>query len=320
MSGDAVATFRPTPWLANRHLQTLWASVASAPHPALISEQVELPDGDALEIVRTGPLAGRPVLLLLHGLEGSIASPYARQLLAAAAARGWCGVLIHARGAAQRPNRLVRGYHSGDWADAAFVTQRLLTEGATAVAGVGVSLGGNALLKWLGEAGASCPLVAAVAVSVPFSLAACADALTRGFARVYHRHLLRDMHASVWAKRHLNGLTATDLKKLTSFRLFDDRLTAPQNGFAGVDDYYQRASCRQYLGGITMPTTIFQAADDPFVPPPCIPSAAELPPAVQLRLSPHGGHVGFLTGPWPRPWLPDAVIATLAPYLERRSD
>jgi hypothetical protein len=311
----SAADFTPTPWLANRHAQTLWAALAPAPRLALSTELVELPDGDAVSILSTGPVAGRPAVPLLHGLEGSITSRYARSLLAAWAARGWCGVLLHARGAAQQPNRLVRGYHSGDWADAAFVTARLRAAGATAVAGVGVSLGGNALLKWLGETGADCPLTAAVAISVPFSLAASADALTRGFARVYHRHLLRDMHASVWAKRHLNGLTRAELRRLTSFRLFDDFLTAPQNGFAGVDDYYQRASCRQYLGGITVPTTILQATDDPFVPLTCVPTQAELPPAVRLQLTAHGGHVGFLTGAWPRPWLPTAVSAALMPYF-----
>ena len=305
--------FAPTPWLANRHLQTLAAALLPSPRLEVHTQLLELPDGDAIEVLRTGPVAGRPAVLLLHGLEGSQRSPYARALLAAFEQRGWCGVLLHARGSAQRPNRLARGYHSGDWADAAVVVARLQAAGATAVAGVGVSLGGNVLLKWLGESGSACPLQAAVAISVPFDLGACADALSVGFARFYQWHLLRDMRASVWAKRELNGLTVAALRGLTTFRAFDDQLTAPQNGFAGVEDYYTRCSCRQFLGGIVTPTTLIQAADDPFVPVASLPT--DLPPAVRLWLSAQGGHVGFLSGAWPRAWLPGAVTAALADHL-----
>jgi len=306
-------TFKPTPWLSNRHLQTLVAAVVPSPRLALFTDTIELPDGDAIELVRTGPIAGRPVVLLLHGLEGSVRSPYARALLAAWHARGWCGVLVHARGTAQRPNRKVRGYHSGDWADAAYVVTQLQAQGATTVAGVGVSLGGNVLLKWLGETGAACPLSAAVTISVPFDLAACADALSCGFARFYQWHLLRDMRASVWAKRELNGVSQSTLKTLTTFRLFDDYLTAPQNGFAGVEDYYARCSCRQFISGIVRPTTMIQAADDPFVPLASIPT--DFPPHVRLQLTTHGGHVGFLRGAWPQSWLPHAVTTNLQEFL-----
>ncbi len=305
--------FLPTPWLAQRHVQTLLAAVLPSPRLDLQSELVELPDGDAIQLLCTGPVAGRPVVLLLHGLEGSIRSSYARALLAAWEARGWCGVLLQARGSAQRPNRMARGYHSGDWADAAVVVARLQAAGATAVAGVGISLGGNVLLKWLGETGAACPLTAAVAVSVPYDLGACADALSVGFARFYQWHLLREMRASVWAKRHLNGITQAALRRLTTFRAFDDYLTAPQNGFAGVDDYYSRCSCRPFIAGIVRPTTLIHAADDPFVPQASLPT--DLPPCVRLCLSTHGGHVGFLGGKWPQAWLPAAVSAALADHL-----
>ena len=317
MSGFAAhpraAPFTPTPWLANRHVQTLMAAVMRAPQVSLTSESIELPDGDVIDLVRTGPAAGRPAVVLLHGLEGSVRSSYARAMLAAWHGRGWCGVLVHARGSAQRPNRLARGYHSGDWQDAALVVARLQTEGATAIAGVGVSLGGNVLLKWLGETGEACPLRAAVAISVPFDLAACADALSHGFARFYQWHLLRDMRASVWAKRALNGATRRQLRRLTTFRAFDDCFTAPQNGFADVADYYAQCSCRRFLASIVTPTTIIQAADDPFVPPASLPDA--LPSAVRLHLSPQGGHVGFLHGTWPRSWLPEAVTSALMEHL-----
>ncbi len=309
-------SFVPTPWLSHRHAQTLLAAFLRSSRRGLITELVELSDGDAVEIMRTGDPAGRPTVLLLPGLEGSIASPYAALLLAAWQARGWCGVILHHRGSARRPNRLIRGCHSGDWNDAAQVVTHLQRLGAARVAAVGVSLGGNVLLKWLGESGSACPLVAAVAVSVPFELAACASALDHGRFNVYRGHLLRDMRASTWAKHHLNGIPWAELAALRTFHAFDDRLTAPQNGFAGVADYYQRNSCRQFLGGITTPTTILHAADDPFVPRSSIPTPAELPPAVHLKLSAHGGHVGFLMGWWPRSWLTSAVTEHVAAHFD----
>ena len=307
--------FSPTPWLAHRHAQTLCAAFLRAPRDGLITELVELSDGDAVEILRTGDPSGRPAVLLLPGLEGSISSPYAALLLEAWKTRGWCGVILHHRGSAQRPNRLVRGCHSGDWNDAAQVVAHLHGLGATRVAAVGVSLGGNVLLKWLGETGSACPLSGAVAVSVPFDLEACATALDHASFNVYRWHLLRDMRTSTWKKNHLNNIPWAELAALHTFHAFDDRLTAPQNGFAGVADYYRRNSSRQFLGGITIPTTIVHALDDPFVPQASIPTSAELPATVRLALSTHGGHVGFLHGWRPRSWLTNAVTSLVEPYF-----
>lgn len=303
-------TFRPTPWLSGGHAQTMWASRLRPLPQSLINAEHSLPDGDVVGWQRTGDPAGRPAVLLLPGLEGSADSPYATRFMAAWSRRGWCGAILHHRGAACRPNRLVRGCHSGDWQDAVQVVAELRRLGATAVAAVGVSLGGNVLLNWLGESGAACPLVAAVAVSVPYDLDACARALDRGLARIYRRHLLRDMRASMLAKRHLNGFTPGFLNGLRTFRQFDDAITAPQNGFAGVDDYYRRCSSGQRVGGIRIPTTLIHADDDPFVPVDSVP--AVLPSEVRAWRSPHGGHVGFLQGAWPRPWLPMAVTTALA--------
>ena len=301
--------FRAASWLIGRHAQTIGGALVRTPWPTLVSEELELSDGDAVEWLRTGDPTGAPAVLLLPGLEGSIDSPYARQIVAACAARGWCGAILHHRGAARRPNRLARGCHSGDWSDAAAVCARLTALGAARVSAVGVSLGGNVLLNWLGEAGAACPLAAAVAVSVPYDLDACARSLDRGFSRFYRDRLLRDMRDSALLKRHLNGFTPQWLATLDTFRRFDDAITARQNGFAGVDDYYAKCSSGRRVGGIRVPATLIHAADDPFVPLNSVPR--DLPASVRMELSPHGGHVGFLTGAWPRPWLPQRVIAAL---------
>lgn len=308
----AASVFRPTPWLRHRHLQTIAAALLPAVLPALERITLALDDGDQLDLWLTGPPAGRPSVLVLHGLEGSLASAYARQMLTAIAARGWCGAFLHARGSACRPNRLVRGYHSGDWQDAAAAGRWLVAQGATALGAVGVSLGANQVLVWLGT-GAACPLAGAVAISPPFDLGACADALGKGFSRLYGAHLLRQMRASILAKSALNGWTRARLNRLRTFRAFDDAITAPQHGFAGVEDYYQRASCAGHLAGITVPTLILHALDDPFIPATSIPR--QVPPAVTLRLLNRGGHAGFLHGWRARPWLPAVALDALAPLL-----
>lgn len=300
--------FTPCPWLRDAHLQTIAGSFWPAPLPRLYVETLELADGDVIDLLRTGAIAERPAVLIMHGLEGSINSPHIRQFLQILHVHGFCGVLLQARGAAARPNRRRRGYHSGDWQDANAAVALLRQQGATSVAAIGISLGGNQLLKWLGESGSDCPLHAAIAISVPFDLAASSAALDTGFARLYQHHLLRLMHRSMLAKRHLLGLSKKTIKKISSIREFDAVLTAPIHGFRDVDDYYRRASCRQYLPGIRRPCLIIHAADDPFIPAGCIPAADELSESTKLQLSVHGGHVGFLSGLRPRPWLP-AVIA-----------
>jgi hypothetical protein len=175
-------------------------------------------------------------------------------------------------------------------------------EPTTLLAAVGYSLGGNALLKWLGETGADAPLHAAVAVSVPFMLDSTARRLRAGGSRLYQNHLLRALKRSYRHKfrRRLDGpVTLTELRALRDFYAFDDRITAPLHGYADVHDYYARASCRPYLRCIRIPTLILHALDDPFMGPEAAPTADELSPSVRLEISPHGGHVGFVGGRWP---------------------
>ena len=309
--------YAPAPWLPGPHLPTLWAALCRAPAAlSLEFERFELADGDFLDLAWTADNHG-PTVLILHGLEGSHRSPYVRAMLAALAAAGYRGVLMHFRGCSGAPNRLPRSYHSGDTADTAAVVD-LITgrQGRPPFAIVAYSLGGNVLLKWLGETGAACPLTTAVAVSVPFDLAACADRLAQGASRFYQWYLVRSMQARFTAKfgAHGNPLGIADVRALDSFWRFDDAVTAPLHGFRDVHEYYARASCRQYLHDVAVNTLILHAEDDPFVPASAIPQAMELARPISLELAAHGGHVGFVSGLVPgraRYWLESRIIAHL---------
>ncbi|MBI1371033.1 MAG: hydrolase [Planctomycetes bacterium] len=302
-------------WLRSAHLQTLWATIVRRRVTLETRrERLELSDGDFLDLEHAGGEGGgRPTVLVLHGLAGSVESPYVRGLLRRIAERGWHGVLMHFRGCSGELNRLPRSYHSGETGDMAYVVEALRRrDPASPIAAVGYSLGGNALLKWLGETGAANPLTAAVAVSVPFDLHNAAERMERGLSRVYQWHLLRDLHAMVKAKMRAmdTGLTLTpgEIEALNTFRLFDDRITAPMHGFAGVDDYYTRSSSRQYLAGIGRPTLIVHARDDPFMTPDAVPTPAEVSASVTLEVSEHGGHVGFV----------ESAGGRIGYYLDRR--
>ena len=298
------SSFRPAWWLPGPHLQTLWPNVVRRrPRPALRRERLELPDGDFLDLDWTPGTSG-PLVLVLHGLEGSVHSHYAAGILQTLHGRGLRAVLMHFRGCSGEPNRLPRGYHSGETGDIAHVVgvlQRRYPE--TPLAGLGYSLGGNVLLKWLGETGDDNPLRTAVAVSVPFRLDRAADRLEHGASRLYQAHLLRSLRRSI--RRKFAGgeldppLALDELRHLRTFRAFDDAVTAPLHGFADADDYYTRASSRPFLRRIRVPTLLLQAADDPFLTPDALPEESELAPAVTLELSARGGHVGFVAGRWP---------------------
>lgn len=302
--------FRPARWLPGPHLQTLWASlVRHGANPPLRRERLNLPDGDFLDLDWVEPDAASmtaPIVLVLHGLEGSSRSGYARRLLAMAAARGWRGVVMHFRGCSGEPNRAAHSYCAGISDDPAFVVGMLRQRFPEApLTPVGYSLGGNMLLKWLGECGRDAPVTAAVAVSVPFLLERAAWRMTQGVSRLYQWHLLRACRASYRAKfidRADGPVSFAELDRMRDFFAFDDRITAPLHGYAGVEDYYRRASCRQYLSGIEVPTLILHALDDPFMTPDVVPAAENLGPGVVLELSDTGGHVGFVEG-WGRYWL-----------------
>ena len=313
--------FSPAWWLRNRHLQTIVPNTfRPLPRLDIRRERIELPDGDFVDADWTTNAEG-PIVILLHGLEGSRRSRYAAWMLKALHDAGYRGVLLHFRGCSGELNRKASGYHSGHTADfdhfLRLVQER---EPLAPVAAIGYSLGGNALLKWLGEHSGEHRLETAIAVSVPFHLERCSTAINRGFARVYQRHLMRRMLRT--AQRKLPLIHAAghrpDLARIRCFRDFDDALTAPLHGYRDADDYYARASSAQFLRDITTPTLVIHASDDPFMTPDTVPADAELSPGVTLELSEHGGHVGFVAGRWPwKPeyWLERRVLAHLGEYL-----
>jgi predicted alpha/beta-fold hydrolase len=305
--------FKPAWWLPGAHLQTLFPYIfRRSPPPRTTRERIELTDGDFIDI-DWGPEHGGPMILLLHGLEGSIRSHYAAGLMHSLDRCSLQVALMNFRGCSGEPNRLPRSYHSGDTGDLDTVVRLLhhrLPRRPLFI--VGVSLGGNVLLKWLGENPSQDRVQAAVAVSVPFELNQAALRLQSGLSRLYQDHLLRKLRRSTRAKAaHVPMPVAVEqLDRLTSFRAFDDQVTAPLHGFSGVDDYYQRCSSRQFLKHIRTPTVILHALDDPFMTPESVPGDDELGPGVVLELSRRGGHVGFIAGDWPwrvRYWLDERI-------------
>jgi predicted alpha/beta-fold hydrolase len=317
----AASAFRPAWWLPGPHLQTLYPSLfRRRRHPALTRERLELPDGDFVDLDWTRN-DGRALVLILHGLEGSLESHYTGGILEALVAAGFRAVLMYFRGCSGEPNRLARSYHSGDTADLRCVIARLAGRlAAEPLAVIGYSLGGNVLLKALGERAGMDAVRTAVAVSVPFELTRAAWRLEQGFSRIYQRYLLDRLRRSYRAKLPSRSMPVSleRLDTLDTFRKFDNEVTAPLHGFRDVDDYYGRSSSRQYLRAITTPTLILHAIDDPFVPEDAIPSDGELGPGVTLELSPSGGHVGFVGGALPfraRYWLEARIGAHLREYL-----
>ncbi len=295
------ARFRPPWWLRSPHVQTLWPFLfRRRATTALAREQLELPDGDFLDLRCSRKRRGK-IVLVIHGLEGSIRSHYAGALLNKLEQAGYRPVFMHFRGCGGRSNRLPRAYHSGDTADIAAVVAYIAERwGEPVFAAIGFSLGANALLKWLGETGAACPLQKAVAVSVPFRLQDAASRLNRGFSVCYRHYLLGSLKASYRKKfRKRESPLSVDLKTIKTLWQYDEAITAPLHGFEGADDYYRRSSCRPFLKHVRIPACIIHALDDPFMSPQTAPTAAELAPSIQLHLTAHGGHVGFVDWRFP---------------------
>jgi hypothetical protein len=323
--------FKPARWLLNRHAQTIYPALpwATRDRPKLRRQSLELPDGDITAVdwmVSASDLPrSAPLLVILHGLEGSSKSSYARTLMQAAFRRGWQSCVLNFRDCGDYRNRLPRRYHAGETNDIRFFLKTLLGEGFDGpMLAVGFSLGGNVLLKYLGETGAETPLRAAAAVSVPFNLDICSDALNTGFSMIYQTYLLRHMKSAVAQKfnRHTAAFDWAKAMSARTFAEFDDAVTAPLHGFTGKDDYYDRCSSAQFLKDILKPTLIINSLDDPFMTPCAIPEEHQIARSVTLELSESGGHVGFVDGGTPfRPtfYLPERLLGFLAPYTAETS-
>jgi len=300
-----MSSFFIAPWWAkNRHTQTLWSSFFRPKVDLSHSEplRIELDDGDFIDlnIFRN---ENQPTLLLLHGLEGSIESPYIGGLINSANAKNWQIVVMHFRSCSGEPNRLLKSYNSGVSEDLNEVITKLASNNISIDYLVGFSLGGNVTLKWLGEVAENASIKAAVAVSAPMLLGVCATEINKGFSKLYEFILLRTLRAKTREKLKRFGDDILPNKKmirsLNSFWRFDNYVTAPAHGYENAEDYYQKASSKQFLKSIAKPTLIIHAKDDPFMNESVLPSKDELSNWVTLEASEKGGHVGFVYGKWP---------------------
>ncbi|MGR8979638.1 MAG: hydrolase [Gammaproteobacteria bacterium] len=323
--------FKPAWWLKNAHLQTLYSALLrkTPPHPSIRRERLITPDHDFLDIDYCGT-NDQPIIILLHGLTGSSESGYIKGLQHVFLDKGFRSVALNFRGCSGESNNLARCYHSGETEDIQFLYHTLRRrEPDTPIAAVGFSLGGNVLLKWLGEQGNKVTLFAAVAVSVPLVLSICASKMDRGFSRIYRGNMIKELKAYIRLKlAHLKKIgncqeaekieQLGDLSSIESFWQYDDRVVAKLHGFKNVHDYYQRSSSRQFLKNISVPTLIIQAFDDPFMTEAVFPRPDELSANVLLEVTPGGGHVGFITGniPFrPRYWLEQRIPEFLNQHL-----
>ena len=304
------STFKPAWWLNNAHLQTIYPALMrkTLPLSGVRRERLTTPDNDFIDIDWYGEESLQPLVILLHGLTGSSQSQYIKGLQRTLVLQGYRTVALNFRGCSGEFNHTARCYHSGETEDIQFLYEVLRQrEPGTSFAAIGFSLGGNVLLKWLGEQGSNVSLFAAVAVSVPLVLNICATTLDSGFSRVYRKSLITELKCFVKAKQtYLEQLGSTqeadkiaqlgDLSGVKSFWQYDDRVVARLHGFKDVNDYYRRSSSRQFLKSINVKTLIIQAIDDPFMTKAVLPTLEELSSSVKLEVTQGGGHVGFIAG------------------------
>ena len=323
MSFTPAEPFRPAVGLAGPHAQTIFANLARpAARPPLTRERWDTPDEDFVDVDSFEGRPGAPHVVVLHGLEGSSRAGYVAAVLRGAAARGWGASALNFRSCSGAPNRQLRLYHSGETSDARWVLRRLRARVKGPLVAVGFSLGGNVLCRLLEEDGTQAPVAAAVAVSVPYDLAACARQLDAGGGvhAVYRVRFLRSLKAKARAKaRRFPG--AFDVARMEAARgvwEFDDVVTGPVHGFRDAAHYYAEASSGPHVGDIRVPTLLLSAEDDPMVPAPVVPPAARANPRLTVVTTAHGGHVGFVAGSPLRPrfWGDAQALAFLDATLQ----
>jgi uncharacterized protein len=321
-----VQQYRAPRWLIGGNLQTIWPALVSrrfvGPPPAYTRERWATPDGDFIDADWQGDDRAAPLLVLFHGLEGSSASHYALAFAHSARALGWRFVVPHFRGCSGELNLGPRAYHSGDFEEVGWILQRLRTQHTGPIAAVGVSLGGNALLRWAEEAGESAARTVRTvcAVSAPIDLTASGHAIGRGFNRqVYTRMFLRSMKPKALRKlaQHPGLFDRSRVLAARDLYQFDDVFTAPLHGFKDTNDYWLRGSAKPHLHRIRIPALVLNSRNDPFVPASCLPHAHEVGHHVTLWQPRDGGHVGFPGGRWPGHLhtLPEAVTGWIKQRL-----
>jgi uncharacterized protein len=324
--------FRAPWWLPDGHTQTLWRRFGPSPAGRGVRrerQRLELRDGDFIDIDWAAPvlapephrqgLPGLPIVLILHGLCGCSASPYVLSLQHLLSQHGYRSGAINFRSCSGEVNRLARAYHSGasDDLDEVFNAVQRAQPGSRFVV-IGFSLGANVVLKWLGESSKPELLTGAVAVSTPFSLTLCSEAMKSGLSSLYGRYFLQRLVADMRRKEQafmqqgreeelekLRALGPVD--RIATLWEFDDRVTAPLHGFADARDYYEQCSSAAYLPGIRTNTLIIQSSNDPIIPARAIPDRHALPDPVRLEVTPAGGHVGFAAAGQAR-WLEHRIL------------
>ena len=313
----ANGAYRRPGWLPGGHAQTIYASLLPRPEVRYRRERVETPDGDFIDFDWLESAAdGAPLVVLFHGLEGSSSSHYARALMRLLQAIGWRGVVPHFRGCSGEPNRLPRAYHSGDYSEVGWMLSAIRARIADApLFAAGVSLGGSALLNWIGRETTRAPqlLTAAAAISTPLDLTISGFCIDQGLNRIYSRHFLSTLvpKAMSMARRFPAMLDEASIRRAATMYAFDEVVTAPLHGFAGARDYWSRASSKPWLKNIGLPTLVLNAKNDPFIPASSLPGPHDVGSGVLLEQPDHGGHGGFPAAPFPGrlDWLPARLVS-----------
>jgi len=321
----SASKFKPAWWLTNAHFQTLAAKFFRRNQQLTTNnETLELPDGDFVDLAWTEKPAkdnNKPIVVILHGLEGSKDSHYAKGMLTAVKARGWIAVLMHFRGCSGKPNRQASSYHSGDTRDISYLTEHLSARYQQCIFSIlGFSLGGNVLTQYLAQVPNN-PYKAAAVICAPLDLASCSAHINQGFSRLYQKYLLQMLKDSTLEKINketIHHIQPTQLAAIKTMYDFDEKVTAPLNGFTSAEHYYQQSSGNQVIPNIKQPCLFVHSADDPFLNHQSSLPTQPLPEHLTFEVSTHGGHVGFIYGnnPFkPKYWLEKRVPDFLANYL-----
>ncbi len=317
--------FKAPWWLRNAHLQTITAKwLRRNAYLASIKQVVELPDNDFIELAWTEkPKSNnhKPIIVLLHGLAGSIDSHYIKGMLAAIKQKGWIGVLMHFRGCGEQKNRQGRSYHSGATEDIDYISQYLQKKyQQSPFALIGFSLGGNVAVRYLAQSQNN-PYQAACIICAPLQLANCSQRMNQGFAKNYQKYLLQTLKTSTKEKiyhKKITHISQDTLNKITNLYDFDQQVTAPLNGFTSAEDYYQQASGLPLLDKISRPCLLIHANDDPFLDHNDALTTPINNSKLEFAISQHGGHLGFISGNnlfKPNYWLEQRIPTLLGKYL-----